>query len=158
MYACPTMLSPERIIRALAVDLKKAGAKPIHRRPRPTALPERDYRRSPVPALVERFELGGYEAEAPLVDAPLETGSVRIPLKQHVGVPCVPAVKEGDRVKVGDLIADVPAGALRAAPREHHRRRLRGRPRRARTARLTGGSPDPSATTPSPLFSPQPRS
>ena len=114
MYACPTMLSPERIIRALAVDLKKAGAKPIHRRPRPTALPERDYRRSPVPALVERFELGGYEAEAPLVDAPLETGSVRIPLKQHVGVPCVPAVKEGDRVKVGDLIADVPAGALGA--------------------------------------------
>lgn len=114
MYACPTRLSPERIIRALAADLKKAGAKPVHRRTRLAAHPERNYRCSPVPNLVARFELERYSTEAPLIEKPLEVGAVRIPLKQHVGAPCAPLVKEGDRVKEGDLIADVSAGTLGA--------------------------------------------
>ncbi|MCX6356356.1 MAG: hypothetical protein NT045_00490 [Candidatus Aureabacteria bacterium] len=44
----------------------------------------------------------------------LEVGAVSILLKQHVGVPCVPCVKAGDTVKVGDMIADVPEGELGA--------------------------------------------
>ncbi|MEI6632479.1 MAG: 4Fe-4S dicluster domain-containing protein [Chlamydiota bacterium] len=114
MYSCPTMLSPERIIRALAADLKKSGAKPIHKRTQVAAHPERDYRRPPVPSLVSRFEIEEYGADAPLADEPLEVGAVTLPLKQHVGVPCAPLVREGDRVKVGEMIADVPEGALGA--------------------------------------------
>lgn len=114
MYSCPTMLSPERIIKSLVLPLKGSGAAPLHRRRRLEVHPERVYRRPPVGDLVERFALGDYEAEAPLTEEPFEVGSVTIPLKQHVGVPCVPRVKEGDRVAEGDLIADVPDGALGA--------------------------------------------
>jgi Na+-translocating ferredoxin:NAD+ oxidoreductase RnfC subunit len=41
-------------------------------------------------------------------------GSVIIPLKQHVGVPCRSLVKEGDRVKAGEMIGDLPEGSLGA--------------------------------------------
>ena len=37
-----------------------------------------------------------------------------IPLKQHAGVPAVAAVREGERVRVGDLLGAPPEGALGA--------------------------------------------
>ncbi len=37
---------------------------------------------------------------------------VAIPLNQHIGTPCEPLVKPGDRVLMGQVIGDVPAGAL----------------------------------------------
>lgn len=114
MYACPTMLSPERIIKACADRLKASGAAPLHARKSPEPKPERDYRRPPVQNLVSRLELDRYDLDAPLVPAPLEVGAVSISMKQHVGVPCVPRVKAGDAVKRGELIADVPQGALGA--------------------------------------------
>ncbi|MDD5556039.1 MAG: SLBB domain-containing protein [bacterium] len=114
MYACPTMLSPERVIRAFADRLKAAKAPPLHRRTRLEAHPERDWRRPPVPGLVSRFELEAYDVDAPLAETPVAVGAVSIPLKQHVGVPCVPLVKVGDRVAAAQPIADVPEGALGA--------------------------------------------
>jgi biotin carboxyl carrier protein len=109
------MLSPERVIKALAGDLKASGASPLHKRKRLTVHPERDYRRPAVPSLVARLELEEYEGDAPLVPEPLRVTAVTIPLKQHVGVSCVSTVNVGDRVGEGDLIADIPPGAL-AAP------------------------------------------
>ncbi len=41
-------------------------------------------------------------------------GCVRIPLLQHVGAPAVPRVRPGDTVYRGDLIAEIPEGALGA--------------------------------------------
>jgi Na+-translocating ferredoxin:NAD+ oxidoreductase RnfC subunit len=35
-------------------------------------------------------------------------------LQQHIGQPALPVVKEGDRVKKGDLIGEIPEGALGA--------------------------------------------
>src|ERR1035441_4862990 len=37
-----------------------------------------------------------------------------LPLKQHAGVPAVPVVKTGDRVRAGDLLAEPEAGKLGA--------------------------------------------
>jgi Na+-translocating ferredoxin:NAD+ oxidoreductase RnfC subunit len=39
---------------------------------------------------------------------------VRLLLKQHVGAPAVACVRKGDRVARGQLVADIPAGALGA--------------------------------------------
>jgi Na+-translocating ferredoxin:NAD+ oxidoreductase RnfC subunit len=114
MYACPTMLSPERIILGFMNSLKDSGAAPLHTRKDLRLHPERDYRRPPVHNLVSRLELEEYDVEAPLVDEPIEVGEVSIPLKQHVGEPCKPLVGVGDTVKAGDLIADVPEGRLGA--------------------------------------------
>jgi len=39
---------------------------------------------------------------------------VNILLQQHLGKPSLPVVAEGDRVKKGDLIGEIPEGALGA--------------------------------------------
>ena len=39
---------------------------------------------------------------------------VALPLKQHVGAPARPVVAVGDRVACGQLIAEIPDGALGA--------------------------------------------
>jgi Na+-translocating ferredoxin:NAD+ oxidoreductase RnfC subunit len=114
MYACPTLLSPERIIRETVSGLRAAGAAPLHKRKRPQVHPERVYRSPSVPSLVSRLELGEYDLDAPMLSAPIEVGSVNIPLKQHVGAPCSPLVKPGERVAAGQMIGDVPEGKLGA--------------------------------------------
>ncbi|MCX6355275.1 MAG: SLBB domain-containing protein [Candidatus Aureabacteria bacterium] len=114
MYACPTLLSPERIIKACVESLKSSGAAPLHRRKVREARPERDYRRPTVDSLVSRLELEEYDVDAPMETKPLEVNAVCIPLKQHVGAPCVPLVKKGDMVKAGQLIADIAEGKLGA--------------------------------------------
>ena len=48
--------------------------------------------------------------QPPFIDVP----KVRIPLKQHTGAPAVPVVKVADEVKAGQLIAEIPSGALGA--------------------------------------------
>lgn len=114
MYACPTMLSPERIIKGLAAGLKASGAAPLHRRKRVEVHPERDYRRAPIPNLISRFEIEKYDLDAPMMSEPIEVAAVSIPLKQHVGAPCEPLVKVGETVKAGQTIGDVPEGRLGA--------------------------------------------
>ncbi|MCX6340618.1 MAG: SLBB domain-containing protein [Candidatus Aureabacteria bacterium] len=114
MYACPTMLSPERIIKAFIDGLKNSGAAPIHKRKRLEPHPERSFRRPPVHDLVSRFQLEEYDVDAPMVSEPLEVAAVNIPLKQHVGVACGPLVKVGEKVAAGQMIGDVPEGGLGA--------------------------------------------
>jgi len=114
MYACPTLLSPERIIKAFVGSLKDSGAAPLHTRKRLEPHPERRFRRPPVQDIVSRFQLEEYDVDAPMVSDPLEVAAVNIPLKQHVGVACSPRVMVGDRVKMGDLIGDVPDGKVGA--------------------------------------------
>ena len=46
---------------------------------------------------------------------PLAPGAVlKVPLSQHIGAPCVPTVKAGDRVLLGQVIGEVPEGKLGA--------------------------------------------
>jgi Na+-translocating ferredoxin:NAD+ oxidoreductase RnfC subunit len=48
------------------------------------------------------------------VDYAFSPRSVKVLLKQHAGVPAVPVVKCGDRVRAGDLLAAPPQGKLGA--------------------------------------------
>ncbi|MEJ2746248.1 MAG: 4Fe-4S dicluster domain-containing protein, partial [bacterium] len=115
MYACPTMLSPDRIIKGLVESLKASGAAPLHKRKRVEIRAERDYRRAPIPNLISRLEIEKYDVEAPMMSGPIEVAAVNVPLKQHVGVPCTPLVKVGESVKAGQTIGDVPEGQLGAS-------------------------------------------
>lgn len=45
---------------------------------------------------------------------PPEVRWVRLPLKQHIGVPAVPEVRLGDTVALGQRIASCPDGAMGA--------------------------------------------
>jgi Na+-translocating ferredoxin:NAD+ oxidoreductase RnfC subunit len=42
-----------------------------------------------------------------LTGVPAEFQRVRLPMQQHIGMPALPVVKVGDRVKVGDLVGEI---------------------------------------------------
>lgn len=114
MYACPTTLSPDRVIAGLLKTMtEKQVPKTLLRKEFPVH-PVREGRKIPVSRFAARIDVLRYDRDAPLKKEPFEVSRVNIPLKQHVGAPCLPLVKVGDRVVAGEMIGDVPAGALGA--------------------------------------------
>lgn len=114
-YACIMNLSPRRVNGMLKQELSKAGAKPNpapEQQARHQLQPER---RIPVKRLISRLGLSSYDRSAPLVTDTPPVDRVRIPLKQHVGAPCMAAVVPGQHVRIGDEIGTIPDNALGAA-------------------------------------------
>lgn len=113
-YACPLHLSPREVNGQIKRSLLGRGVKrpPTGRDPVPSAF--RDLRRIPTARLVERLDLGRFEAHPPWHPEAPVPAEVTIPLKQHLGAPARPVVKEGDRVRKGDLLGEIPEGALGA--------------------------------------------
>jgi Na+-translocating ferredoxin:NAD+ oxidoreductase RnfC subunit len=73
-----------------------------------------DHRKVPAERLLKRLGLEEYKEVAPLKETSYAVKQVRIGLRQHIGAPAVPVVESGDRVRQGDLIADIPDGQLGA--------------------------------------------
>jgi len=114
MYACPLTLSPDRVIAALLPVLRGEGVKPTRGASGLSPHPFRDGRRIPVSRLAERIDVARYDRPAPLAREPFMVSRVRISLKQHVGAPCQPLVRRGDKVEAGRMIGDIPGGNLGA--------------------------------------------
>jgi Na+-translocating ferredoxin:NAD+ oxidoreductase RnfC subunit len=115
-YACPLDLSPMQYYRGVKRQLSEAGWKnTVHRR-KALALHEMfDYRRVPMRRLVDRLGLTAYHTfKAELNEQERTPKEVRIPLKQHTGVPAQPTVGVGNRVKQGDVVASIPEGKVGA--------------------------------------------
>lgn len=114
MIACPEDLDPRNVCiqdKALVkqMGLKwESGGRVIEPHPMYEA------RRTPTKRLMVKLGLTQFANVGPLRKALLETGRVRLPLKQHVGVPAVPTVTVGMRVKRGQLVAGIPDGQLGA--------------------------------------------
>lgn len=113
-YACPLHLSPGIINSIMKKELTAKKVKNPHRRTELTPFAFRSERRIPTHRLVERLGLQKYDFPAPAVDIGFTPGKVRIPMKQHLGAPARPVVKEGDRVTEGQLIGEIPGDALSA--------------------------------------------
>jgi Na+-translocating ferredoxin:NAD+ oxidoreductase RnfC subunit len=112
-YACPVHLSPGDIAISVKHDLLKAGLKnPYHRQTE--ADPYRDFRRVPMHRLVSRLGLTRYDVPAPLTEVSARFNRVRLELQQHLGAAAQPVVKVGDRVQVGEVVGELPAGAIGA--------------------------------------------
>ena len=112
-YACPVHLSPGDIALNIKHDLLKAGIKnPYHQQTE--ADPYRDFRRVPMTRLVNRLGLAKYDVHAPLTVEDRTYKRVRLMLHQHAGVAAIAVVSAGQRVTVGDMVADIPDGALGA--------------------------------------------
>ncbi|MBI5239467.1 MAG: 4Fe-4S dicluster domain-containing protein [Elusimicrobia bacterium] len=116
LFACPENLNPGDICGYTKGDLAREKinwkSTPLNRGQEPRVHPIRPWRQIPVSQLKSRLGLEDYEAEAPLRQQPYAPKLVRIPLKQHVGVPAQAKVSAGQTVKRGDLIGDVPEDAL----------------------------------------------
>jgi len=114
LYACPFGLSPLRVNQEIKKELTEARVKNPHKEAPEEAHPMIEYRKVPTERIISRIGVEEYNVEAPLEKREYRTNFVRIPLSQHVGAKSVPVVKLNDKVKVGDLIADIPRGALGA--------------------------------------------
>ncbi|KAF0127470.1 MAG: respiratory-chain NADH dehydrogenase domain-containing protein [Elusimicrobia bacterium] len=116
LYACPEGLHPREACVAAKGDLRelKTGLKnsSLAGRSSNKAHPLRDFRKVPVSRLVKKLGLEDYLKDAPYEDFRYRPGSVRIQLSQHIGAPCSPTVKEGRRVRRGEVVGDLPADKL----------------------------------------------
>lgn len=115
-YACPMGLQPRKINSLLKKKLGAAGIR--YARPEGavyTASPEREARKVPSKRLAARVEVLPYYHYTIRELVEDQPDHVSIPLRMHIGAPSVPVVSAGDRVKVGQLIAKCPDGALGSA-------------------------------------------
>ena len=114
MYSCMQGLSPRSLMADYKAGLRAAGIKPPQGVvPKPVG-EEREYRKVPMERLMARLDLTKYNKEAPLNDEVADVKKVRIMLSQHIGAPASAVVKVGDKVEVGQMIAQ-PGNGLSVA-------------------------------------------
>ena len=108
-YACPQGLSPKSIIQEFKAGLRGAGIKIEKVDPAPVD-EDRDYRKLPVHRLAARLGLEKYDKAAPFNDDTQVSKIVKIPVSMHIGAPAMPIVNKGDKVTVGQKIAEAREG------------------------------------------------
>ena len=114
LYACPEDLYPKEACDQAKGDMRTAGIKYVQAR-EPKVHPMKDGRRVPLAMLRKRLKVEEYESETPFDASDLMPLSVRIPLKQHAGKPAVATVKNGAKVRRGQMIGNVGETELGAA-------------------------------------------
>lgn len=118
LYICPMELPIARINGNIKKNLKALGWEPRKKSDSPTPRLLRERTRIHTARLVHHLDLSRFDrGDVPFVEGRVRPKKVRIPLKQNTGAPAVPCVKVGQRVKKGQLIAEIPAGKLGA---NHH--------------------------------------
>ena len=113
-FACPMGLFPRKINGMIKGELAKAGIRYQGKEQQWTANPLREGRKAPsdkVAARVGVKKYYDYEITDMISGA---VDHVEIPLKMHIGAPAVAMVSAGDRVRLGQRIAQPPEGALGA--------------------------------------------
>ena len=115
-YACPLELSPMAYYVSIKRELQAQGwTNDAHKRSDFEPHRMREYRLVPTHRLIARLGLEDWEHQAcPLDETAFGPARVVIPLRQHIGAPATPVVRQGDRVTVGDLIGQIQEGKLGA--------------------------------------------
>ncbi|MFW6274159.1 MAG: 4Fe-4S dicluster domain-containing protein, partial [Halanaerobium sp.] len=109
LYACPMGLSP----RLVNVYFKnKIDEKFESSQEELKAHPMRDYRKIPTSRQTARLDLDKYEHQPLAEIKEVEVEKVKIPLKQHIGVPAVFALSDKAEVKKGQIIARAEKDSL----------------------------------------------
>jgi Na+-translocating ferredoxin:NAD+ oxidoreductase RnfC subunit len=114
VIACPMGISPRQVNLHVKDALDKQGIKYDNTQEEYTIDPMREYRGVFPRNILIKMGLTPYENMSLTTMKKVEVGKVTIPLKMHIGAPSMPVVKVGDKVKEGDLIADIPQDALGA--------------------------------------------
>lgn len=103
LYACPMDLDPGKITNMVKQSLLKKGVKTEKIIPHEVDS-LRESKLVPTKRLIARLDLSDYDVPAPLNQTLFESYSVKILLKQHIGVVASPLVAQGDIVTKGTLI------------------------------------------------------
>lgn len=109
LYSCMQGLSPRSLMAEYKVGLRANGIKPPQGVEAKAVGPEREYRKVPMERLMARLDLTKYDREAPLDDV-VDMKRVKIMLSQHIGAPASAVVKSGDKVEMGQVIAEPGKG------------------------------------------------
>jgi Na+-translocating ferredoxin:NAD+ oxidoreductase RnfC subunit len=113
-FACPMMLSPREINAAIKRKLLADGVKREPQRQTYKVSPFNDTRKVPISRLLERLQVAKYDTHPEYSDEAIQPKKVVIPLQQHIGKACEAVVQVGNSVKRGDLVGEIPDGALGA--------------------------------------------
>ncbi|HSC76305.1 MAG TPA: 4Fe-4S dicluster domain-containing protein [Pseudomonadales bacterium] len=111
-HACPVGISPMRINQSLKTRFRAEGVR--YQGELRDADPMAGQRLLPSSQLVVRLDLQAYEQRAPLSAQTHQPAAVRLALRERTGVAAKPCVVEGQQVKLGECIADIPADQLGA--------------------------------------------
>ncbi len=109
-YACNFGLSPSRMMMRMKQALAAGGMKSEKK---VKGNPAPDFLKVPTYRLMARMGIAKYDADTPLAQSP-DIRHVRLPLKEHIGSPSLPVVKQGDTVEKGQLVAKIPEGRMGA--------------------------------------------
>jgi Na+-translocating ferredoxin:NAD+ oxidoreductase RnfC subunit len=113
LYACPEDLYPKEACDDAKIDLRATGFKwtgPAPVKPHPF----HDGRRVPIERLVSKLGIAAWDHPAPFRPFPREITRLELPLKQSAGSAVIPAVREGQQVRAGEVLGEPPPGALGA--------------------------------------------
>ncbi len=109
MYSCGQGLSPRSLLENCKTTLRQNGLKPTPVEPN-GVFEERNRRQVPMGRLLARLGLNPYNKTAPMSDMSVKAERLSILLSQHIGAPSVPVVKQGEKVKENQLIAEAANG------------------------------------------------
>lgn len=114
MYACPEDLDPKNVCVQSKPVARERGLFFTGSPESVTAHPMADFRRVPMRKLIARLGLSEFNNVGPLISHDFSPARVVLPLKQHAGVPAIPTIKNGHKVRTGDVIAIPEEGKLGA--------------------------------------------
>jgi Na+-translocating ferredoxin:NAD+ oxidoreductase RnfC subunit len=110
---CVMGLQPWKLHSELKRRLGAAGVRNPHKNAPQAVQKFREYKLFPMSKLIRQIGMTEYDVPAPLREHyGGDVKLVTLPLKQSLGAPSKPCVSEGDAVKKGSLVADIPEGAL----------------------------------------------
>lgn len=106
VVACQQMLDPQAISMEVKGELGKQGLRRQNNKAPEKVRPERAGRLVSSQTLIDKLGIRKYVKDSVTRDyMKFNPKTVYIELKQHVGKPATAAVKVGDKVKVGDVVA-----------------------------------------------------
>ncbi len=114
LYSCPEDLDPRDVCVSQKPLARERGLGWRGAPQEIEAHPLIDGRRVPMQRLIRRLGLAEFHNVGPLRPEPLAVDSVTLPLRQHIGAPAEPCVRDGQIVREGDLVAAPPADQLGA--------------------------------------------
>ncbi len=113
LYACPEDLFPREACQNSKIEMKDNNFK-FEQTKELKVHPIKEGRKVPLKQLRKKLNVEMYERPTPYVKESPQPNSVKIKLKQHTGVSANPVVGVGQKVSLGDIIAEMDEGKLGA--------------------------------------------
>ena len=112
LYSCPQGLAPRTLIQEYKAGLRAAGVRIPEDIKYENPDPNRNMKLVPISRLTSRLGLSKYDKPALLDEKEIISKKLRISLKQNIGAPMLPLVKNGQTISVGEKIAAADENAL----------------------------------------------